>query len=104
MTYNLVHSLKGNEMQSDKIVVASPMSYAGSAERIWNLTEILWVRLFVLVPLIGMAWLLITAWYVTLVVFMGVLFVPYRLIRRGQRKRKVERLRHRELLEAVKKR
>jgi hypothetical protein len=52
------------------------------------------------VLLIVMAWLVITVWYVAF----GLLLVPYRLVRRGQRKRKIEGARHRVMLEAISKR
>ena len=43
------------------------------------------------------AWLFVTSWYL----FFGIFLVPYRLIRRGQRKRKREALQHRETLAAI---
>jgi len=42
-------------------------------------------------------WLAITAWYF----FFGLWLVPYRLIRRGSRKRKMENMRRRELLNTM---
>jgi hypothetical protein len=42
-------------------------------------------------------WMAIVSWYV----FFGILLVPYRLIRRGGRKRTLEQKRHEELLEAL---
>jgi hypothetical protein len=90
-------------LASEEVIISAPLSYVGSAQRIvrlrrrvesgWELTA---VNTLVVV-LIVMAWLFITAWYLT----WGLLLVPYRLIRRGQRKRKVEALRHRELLGAI---
>jgi hypothetical protein len=76
------------------------MSFAGSAKRIWQMT---WVENPILkwalaVPValaaILMAWMLVVVWYG----IFGLLLVPYRLIRRGDRKRKVEAVRHREQL------
>jgi hypothetical protein len=49
------------------------------------------------VILIVFAWVMVTVWYLT----WGLLLVPYRLVRRGARKRKVEALRHRELLGTI---
>lgn len=50
--------------------------------------------------LIMAAWMGVVVWY-----FMfGILLIPYRLIRRGQRKQKRDILRHRELLDALDKR
>lgn len=101
-------------LDSEKVVVAAPFSYTGSAERIWPyfkrrfdeakqrseepkdaLMAYGWGTLGALS--IGAAWLGVTCWYLTF----GLLVVPYRLIRRGQRKRKIEALRQRELLGAV---
>jgi hypothetical protein len=42
-------------------------------------------------------WMAIVTWYVVF----GILLVPYRLIRRGGRKRTIEQKRHEELLEAL---
>jgi hypothetical protein len=45
-------------------------------------------------------WAAIVGWYV----FFGIFLIPYRLLRRGARKRKAEALRHREMLGAIDKR
>jgi hypothetical protein len=50
-------------------------------------------RLFV----IPLWWTAVLLWYVAL----GLWLVPYRLLRRGARKRKAEALRHREMLSAI---
>ena len=90
-------------LASEDVIISAPMSYAGSAQRIvrlrrrvdagWELTAVTTL----VVVLIVTAWLLITVWYLT----WGLLLVPYRLMRRGQRRRRVEALRHRELLGAL---
>jgi hypothetical protein len=91
------------KLESEKIVVAAPLSYAGSAGRIWKLTGIsanVGARIGLAIAaiiLIAGAWCFVTAWYLT----WGLLLVPYRLIRRGSRKRKREALQHRELISAV---
>lgn len=41
--------------------------------------------------------MLVLYWYL----LFGLLLVPYRIIRRGQRKRRREELRHREMLAAI---
>jgi hypothetical protein len=103
-----------DRLDSEKVVVAAPFSYAGSAQRIWPyfkrradgaqqrsdetrdaLLALGWSTLGALT--IGLAWFGVTCWYT----IFGLLVVPYRLIRRGQRKRQVEALRQRELLAAV---
>ena len=91
------------KLESEKVVLAAPLSYAGSAGRIWKLTGIsanVWARIALDVAAILLilgAWAFVTAWYLT----WGLLLVPYRLIRRGSRKRKREALQHREMLTAI---
>ena len=91
------------KLESEKVVVAAPTSYAGSAARIWKLTGLtaqLWGRIglgILASALILCAWVLVTAWYLT----WGLLLVPYRVVRRGQRKRRREALQHRELISAI---
>jgi hypothetical protein len=91
------------KLQSEKVVVAAPVSYAGSAARIWKLTGVAAqpaARIglgLVAVVLVVLAWTVVTGWYV----LFGILLVPYRLIRRGQRKRKREALQHRETIAAI---
>jgi hypothetical protein len=91
------------KLSSEKVVVAAPLSYAGSAARIWKLTGVsanmaarlgLAVASFILI--VG-AWTFVTAWYLT----WGLLLVPYRIVRRGQRNNKRQALQHREMLEAM---
>lgn len=92
------------KLQSEKVVISAPLSYAGSAARLWKLTGIsdqLAARVALgvaAVILILGAWCVVTAWYV----IFGLLLVPYRLIRRGSRKRKREALQHRETIAAIK--
>jgi hypothetical protein len=93
---------KQGELASERVIINAPMSFAGSAQRAWRLQEngegalrwlILALVLFLLIPA---WWSLILVWYFTF----GLLLVPYRLLRRGARKRKKEALRHREMLTA----
>ncbi len=91
------------KLESEKVVVAAPLSFAGSAARVWKLTgmsEHPAARLgfgLVAISLIAFAWMVVLSWYV----MFGLLLVPYRLIRRGQRRRKREALMHREQLAAI---
>lgn len=91
------------KLESEKVVISAPLSYHGSAARIWRLTGVSsnpYARVglgVAAIVLIAGAWCFVTAWYVTF----GLLLVPYRLIRRGSRKRKREALQHRELLSAI---
>ncbi len=91
------------KLESEKVVIAAPLSYAGSAARIWKLTGItekvagrIALALAAII-LIACAWCFVTAWYLVF----GLLLVPYRLIRRGSRKRKREVLQHREMMAAI---
>jgi hypothetical protein len=96
-------------LPSERAVVAAPMSFAGSAERIWLLTSYspagpgwkagtLTALVYVGVILgIVVAWAVVLAWYF----LWGIWLIPYRVIRRGQRKRRREELRHREMLAAL---
>lgn len=91
------------ELQSETMAVSAPMSYSGSARRIggplWSRAGTA-VKVLVgwwLVPiLVVCAWVLVTCWYLVF----GLLLAPYRLLRRGSRKRKREEQRHREMLDA----
>lgn len=91
-------------MRSETIVVEAPLSFAGSFKRLRNL---LWkdkglatktlLGWWMLPVAIGLAWAFVACWYVVF----GLLLAPYRLVRRGNRKRKREQARHQELVEAV---
>lgn len=88
--------------RSEQIIVSAPMSFAGSAQRIWKITDqendaLKYSMMLLAVCLIGIAWMFVAAWYCTF----GLLLVPYRMIRRGNRKDKVRQLQHREQLEAL---
>lgn len=92
-------------MSNKKIVVAAPMSYTGSLGRTQNafwFDKPLWFKLLIgiwAVPIIVFSWwVLIFVWYAVF----GIFLVPYRLIRRGSRKRRIEQRRHQEILEAMK--
>lgn len=92
-----------HRLESEKVVVQAPMSFIGSAARIWRLARVgpLTVRLFLgllAVLLIAVVWMFVLLWYIA---SLFLLLVPYRLLRRGSRARKRERLRHREVLEAI---
>ena len=77
------------------------MSFTGSAQRLWKLARSspanAWATAAIctgVILLIGVMWIAVLCWY-----FMfGLWLVPYRLIRRGQRQRHMQELRHREML------
>lgn len=90
-------------LASEDVVISAPMSYVGSAQRIMRLRRRardeseLAALTAVAVVVVAVAWIFVTVWYL----MWGLLLVPYRLHRRGARKRKAEALRHRELLAAI---
>jgi hypothetical protein len=90
-------------LPSEDVIISAPMSYSGSAQRIMRLrrrartdSELAGLTA-ASVALVAVAWVLVTVWYL----MWGILLVPYRLHRRGARKRRAEALRHRELLAAI---
>ncbi|MGO9898968.1 MAG: DUF1707 domain-containing protein [Solirubrobacteraceae bacterium] len=90
-------------LASEDVIINAPMSYAGSAQRIMRLRRradagrALVAITVLAVVLVVVAWAFVTAWYLT----WGLLLVPYRLLRRGARKRKAEAIRHRELMGTI---
>jgi hypothetical protein len=90
-------------LASEDVIINAPMSYAGSAQRIWRIrrraqSERALVALTVVaILLVAVVWTLVTSWYL----LWGLWLVPYRLLRRGSRKRKAEMMRHRELMGAI---
>ena len=91
------------KLASEKVVVSAPMSFAGSAQRIWKITDredqvAKLILSVVALLLIGIAWGYVLAWYLVF----GIFLIPYRLIRRGNRKDKVRALQHKEQLDAIK--
>jgi hypothetical protein len=90
-------------LASEDVIINAPMSYAGSAQRIMRLrrrtpegSKLVAVTTAAVI-LIVMAWVFVTLWYL----IWGFWLVPYRLLRRGARKRKMEALRHRELMATI---
>jgi Flp pilus assembly protein TadB len=80
------------------------MSFAGSASRLLNLLwhdRPVWVKAalawWIVPTVLVIWWSAIVAWYAAF----GLLLVPYRLVRRGSRKRKRESRMHQETLRAI---
>jgi hypothetical protein len=90
-------------LASEDVIINAPMSYAGSAQRIMRIrrsAHVGWAIFAITVLavlLVLVAWALVTFWYLT----WGLWLVPYRLLRRGSRKRKAEAMRHRELMGTI---
>ncbi len=83
--------------KSEDIIVEAPLSFTGSKKRIMRLSDSLLLKICLLFPLLLLAWCFISVWYL----FFGILLIPYRMARRSSRKQKVDKLRHKELLEAL---
>lgn len=88
------------KLPSEQVILSAPMSFTGSTLRAaplfgrgrawWSRT--LWVTLAATALLTW--WAAIVCWYG----LFGVLLVPYRVLRRGARRRRMQELRHREML------
>lgn len=76
-------------MTTSTATLSAPMSFIGSASRLWRLTEygrpwgLLLTAPLVLVAIVA-AWVVVLVWYC----IFGIFLVPYRLVRRGQRRDK----------------
>lgn len=89
---------------ASRTAVAAPMSFAGSASRTLNL---LWhdrpvgvkaaIAWWAVPTILFVWWSAIVVWYG----IFGLLLAPYRLVRRGSRKRKRESRMHQETLRAI---
>ena len=84
-------------------MIAAPMSFAGSAARIWKLVRLHPAPMarfglgVIAIVLIAFVWPFVLAWYLVF----GLLLVPYRIIRRESRTRKRQALQHREVIAAI---
>jgi hypothetical protein len=97
-----------SKLKSEKVVISSPLSFSGSAKRIWKITDVDSPVVKALLGLVAamlilFAWIFVAFWYVLIYVVFGILFIPYRLMRRSSRKQKQAKLRHREVLEVIEK-
>jgi hypothetical protein len=99
-----MHNNLPDRLPSDQVVIAAPMSFTGSAIRAWRLTVYPhgtgWMAAARAATVTGVLLLILTWWSVILCWYLvfGLLLVPYRVARRHARKRKIERLRHQEIL------
>jgi hypothetical protein len=90
-------------LASEDVIINAPMSYAGSAQRIFRLRRraegggAVAAVTVVAIILVLLAWAVVTVWYLV----WGIWLIPYRFLRRGARKRKAEALRHRELMGTI---
>ncbi len=103
------------QLKSERVVVQAPMSFASALGRVKRLYSALtrWtpnpivgipVRIVVWFPLAGLLvtwWLAIVVWYFVSIILVGWLLFVFRLLRRSTRKRKIDKHRHCELLDAI---
>src|SRR5262249_33670697 len=94
-------------LPSERVVVSAPMSFTGAAARAWKLTRYPhgagWMTAARTATITGVIlltliwWAAVLCWYAIFSVWL----IPYRLIRHGARRRKIERLQHAEMMTAV---
>lgn len=94
------------KLASEKVVVSAPLSFTGSAQRIWKITHVenpiaKFALSLLAVTLIMGAWTFVLCWYFVMYILFGVFFFIFRLFTRGRRKSKRDKLRHREVLDAI---
>ena len=97
------------KLASEKVVVSAPLSFSGSAQRIWKITDVenpiaKFVLSLLAITLIMGAWMFVLCWYFVMYVLFGVFFLIFRLFTRSRRKSKQDKLRHREVLDAIEQR
>lgn len=90
------------KLKSEGVVIQSPMSFTGAGKRAWKLTRLghpAWKILTVPTAcfVVVFWWAMICCWYM----IFGLFVVPWRLLRRGSRKRKKAELQHRETMTAL---
>lgn len=89
-------------MQANDVVIQAPMSYTGSAKRLWRPVKHssglakLAIGSFMFLVVLA-AWSAVTVWYL----FAFWLMIPYRMIRRGQRRQRRDTLRQQEMLQQI---
>ena len=93
------------QLASEKVIVSAPLSFSGSAQRIWKITDVenpiaKFALALIAMALIMGAWIFVLCWYFVMYILFGVFFFIFRLFTRGRRKSKRDKLRHREVLDA----
>lgn len=94
-------------LASEDVIINSPMSFAGAAQRAFRMKrDMVGARpeWYAQIPAVLGVLIVIVLWWAVIVVWyavFGLLLVPYRLLRRGARKRKREALQHREMMAAI---
>lgn len=75
-----------------RTIVSAPFSFSGATQRIWRMVppERGWVTFLAGLAAVGLtllAWGFVFTWYTLALTFVGLWIIPYRLVRRGQRRR-----------------
>ena len=70
------------QLASEKVIVPAPLSFSGSAQRIWKITNvenpIAKIALALLaITLIACAWMFVLCWYFVMYVLFGVFLAVY---------------------------
>ena len=94
------------QLASEKVVVSAPLSFSGSAQRIWKITNVVnpiakFALALIAITLIMGAWMFVLCWYFVMYVLFGVFFFIFRIFTRSRRKNKRDKLRHREVLDTI---
>ena len=97
------------KLASEKVIVSAPLSFSGSAQRIWKITDVenpiaKFALALIAMALIMGAWIFVLCWYFVMYILFGIFFFIFRLFTRGRRKSKRDKLRHREVLDAIEQR
>ena len=97
------------KLASEKVIVSAPLSFSGSAQRIWKITDVenpiaKFALALIAITLIMCAWMFVLCWYFVMYVLFGVFFFIFRLFTRSRRKNQRDKLRHREVLDAIEQR
>ena len=97
------------KLASEKVIVSAPLSFSGSAQRIWKITDVenpiaKFALALIAMALIMGAWIFVLCWYFVMYILFGVFFFIFRLFTRGRCKSKRDKLRHREVLDAIEQR
>lgn len=94
-------------LMSEDVVIAGPLSFSGSAARIWKLTQadnqlLKWLLLMPIALIsVFAAWCAVIIWYFIVFGLFGILSIPFGLLMRSRRSHKRTTLQHREVLDAI---
>jgi hypothetical protein len=105
MSEKLVRNkMDSTKLESESIIVEAPFSFTGATKRIWRVvenTEDPRIKAFVVIPIVVMTLMVVYAGIVMWYIMFGLLLVPFRLIRRSQRNKKLQKAQHKEMLEVM---